>query len=149
MKSELWFDRTNIRVDLLNECGQNTLSEAIGLEITEVTEQSVLGKLQVSSQNCQPLGLLNGGTSMAIIEILGSVAANLTLDRQIFVAVGQSIQGSHFRPAKLGEWVFAAATPLHVGKKSQVWEVSILNSEDKLVCKGSITMAVITLNNGK
>lgn len=149
MKSELWFDPTNIRVDLLNEYGKNTLSEAIGLEITEVTEHSVLGKLQVSSQNCQPLGLLNGGTSMAIIEILGSVAANLTLDKQNFVAVGQSIQGSHFRPAKLGEWVFAAALPLHIGRKTQVWEVSIHNADEKLVCKGSITMAVISRDNGK
>lgn len=149
MKSELWFDRTNIRVDLLNEYGQNTLSEAIGLEISGITENAVEGKLQVSTRNCQPLGLLNGGTSMAIIEILGSVAANLTLDRQIFVAVGQSIQGSHFRPAKLGEWVFAAAVPLHLGRKSQVWEVSIHNVDEKLVWKGSITMAVISRDNGK
>jgi len=43
----------------------------------------------------------------------------------------------------MGERIFAEAQALHVGKKSHVWEVVIVNSKGKVVCKGTITMAVI------
>lgn len=98
--------------------------------------------MPVNNNTIQPFGVLNGGASLALIESLGSMAANLALDREKFVAVGQTVNGSHFKPAFLGEIVTGIAKPLHIGKTSQVWEVSI-SSGNNLICKGSITMAVI------
>lgn len=123
------------------------MSTAIGLSFTKVTTDSLEAEMTVSELNCQPLGHLNGGASMAAVEIVGSMAANLVIDRDQYVAVGQNIQGSHFRPAKIGETVTAIASALHVGRKSHVWEVDIVNASGKRVCKGSITMAVIPTGN--
>lgn len=139
---EAIFNTANISIEALNQRCENTLNTAIGLEFTEITNTELRASLEVSHKNCQPLGHLNGGTSLAMIEILGSLAANLVIDKE-WVAVGQQVQANHFRPALLGETVYASATALHLGKRSSVWEVSITNQKNKLVCKGSITMAII------
>lgn len=141
------FDCANIQIEQLNERCAKTMSTAIGLSFTKVTTDSLEAEMTVSELNCQPLGHLNGGASMAAVEIVGSMAANLVIDRDQYVAVGQNIQGSHFRPAKIGETVTAIASALHVGRKSHVWEVDIVNASGKRVCKGSITMAVIPIGN--
>ncbi len=140
---EPFFDTANIHVDALNARCENTLNTAIGLSFTKITEDALFAELLVSTQNCQPLGHLNGGTSLAIVEILGSMAANLVIDHDKWVAVGQQVNAHHFRPALLGERVIAEANALHIGRKSQVWEVDIRNESGKDVCKGTITMAVI------
>ena len=140
---EALFDHANISIEALNARCENTLNTAIGLSFTKIDESCLYAELEVSTRNCQPLGHLNGGTSLAIIEILGSLAANLVIDGKRFVAVGQQVNAHHFRPALMGERVFSEAHALHIGKKSHVWEVVILNSKDKIVCKGTITMAVI------
>jgi 1,4-dihydroxy-2-naphthoyl-CoA hydrolase len=140
------FDTANISIDALNKRCENTMSTAIGLVFTEITADALKAKMMVNASNCQPLRMLNGGASMAVVEILGSMAANLILDRDKEVALGQSITGNHFRPVKEGEWIEAFAIPIHIGRKSQVWEVSLYQSEGKLVCKGTMNMAVIAIN---
>lgn len=139
------FDVANIRIDELNKRCENTMSTAIGLKFTEITESILRGEMLVNESNCQPLRMLNGGASMAIVEIMGSMAANLVIDRAHFVALGQSITGNHFRPVKEGEKVTAEAVALHIGKKSQIWEVSIFQNQGKLVCKGTLSMAVVPI----
>lgn len=139
------FDTANIRIEDLNKRCENTMSTAIGLMFTEITESVLKAKMEVNASNCQPLRMLNGGASMAIVEILGSMAANLVLDRNKEVALGQSITGNHFRPVNEGETVNAEAKAIHIGRKSQVWEVSIFQKEGKLVCKGTMNMAVIPI----
>ncbi len=143
MEARPIFDIANIRLEALNERCLNTMNTAIGFEFIEIHEDVLVGELEVSEKNCQPMGLLNGGASMAAIEIAGSMAANLVIPREKNVAVGQNIQGSHFRPARMGERIRVEARPLHIGGRSHIWEVILLNAQQKLVCKGSITMAVI------
>jgi 1,4-dihydroxy-2-naphthoyl-CoA hydrolase len=140
---EALFDTANISIEGLNKRCEDTLNTAIGLEFTEISESNLYARLRVDERNCQPLGHLNGGTSLAIIEILGSLSANLVLKSKDFVAVGQQVNAHHFRPAMKGEWVFAVSHALHIGKKSQVWEVIVSNEYHKILCKGTITMAVI------
>lgn len=140
---ETLFDIANIRIEDLNERCKDTLNTAIGFIYTRITGTTLHAELEVSNKNCQPMGHLNGGTSLAIIEILGSTAANLVLDASLQVAVGQQVNAHHFRPALLGERVHAHTNALHIGKKSHVWEVLIQNTAGKLICKGTITMAVI------
>jgi uncharacterized protein (TIGR00369 family) len=140
---ETLFDIANIRIEDLNERCKNTLNTAIGFHYTRITGSTLHAELEVSDKNCQPMGHLNGGTSLAIVEILGSTAANLVLDTSLQVAVGQHVNAHHFRPALIGERVYAHTVALHIGKKSHVWEVLIENAAGKLICKGTITMAVI------
>jgi 1,4-dihydroxy-2-naphthoyl-CoA hydrolase len=101
--------------------------------------------MEVNDKTCQPMGVLHGGASLALIETVGSMAANLAIDRNHFAAVGQNVHCHHFKPTPIGDTVTGIAHPLHIGKTSQIWEVSITRKDGVLVCKGNITMAVVSL----
>jgi 1,4-dihydroxy-2-naphthoyl-CoA hydrolase len=138
----LFFDRANISLDALNRRCEGTLNTALGIVFTEVGDDYVKAEMPVNEHTIQPLGMLNGGASMALIETLGSMAANLAVDRTRWVCFGLDINGNHIRPAFKGQKVTGIAKPLHIGSTTQVWEVRIEDEQQKLVCIGRITMAV-------
>ncbi len=129
----------------MNKRCENTLNTSLGIIFTEFGADYLCATMPVNANTAQPLGMLNGGASLALIETLGSMAANLALDREKFVAIGQNVTGSHFKPAMKGDTVKGTANPLHLGKTSQVWEVIIHRSDGVMICKGNITMAVVPL----
>jgi 1,4-dihydroxy-2-naphthoyl-CoA hydrolase len=56
--------------------------------------------------------------------------------------VGQEINANHVRAARRG-LVTGTARPVHLGGRTHVWGIEIVNSEQKLVCISRLTMAVI------
>ena len=122
--------------------GKNTLTEHIGIEITEVGEDYLIGKMPVDHRTHQPMGLLHGGASVVLAETLGSIAATLTLDLSKQYAVGLEINANHIKGVKEG-FVYGKASPIHVGKRTQVWEIRMTNENDQITCISRITMAVI------
>lgn len=98
--------------------------------------------MPVDERTIQPMGMLNGGASMALVETVASAGANLHLDREKQVGFGLEINGNHCKPAFKGEVVEATATPLHVGKTTQVWQVHIHNQAGELVNTSRMTIAV-------
>ena len=123
-----------------------TLADALGIEITAVTADSIEGRMPVDGRTHQPMGLLHGGASVAFAETLGSIAAALCLpDRAKQACVGLEINANHLKSVRDG-WVRGRATPLHIGRSTQVWEIRITHEETgALVCISRITMAVIDL----
>jgi uncharacterized protein (TIGR00369 family) len=91
------------------------------------------------------MGLLHGGASVAFAETLGSIAAAGRIDRSKQACVGLEINANHLNGVRDG-WVLGRATPVHVGRSTQVWEIRISHEETgALVCISRITMAVIDL----
>ena len=123
-----------------------TLSDALGIEITAITDEYVEGRMPVDGRTHQPMGLLHGGASVALAETLGSVAAHFRLpDRSKQAAVGLEINANHLKGVREG-WVRGRATPVHIGRSTQVWEIRITHEETGvLVCLSRITMAVVDL----
>ena len=64
----------------LREIGKNTIAEALGMELTEIGDGEVKGKLPVDSRTHQPYGLLHGGASVVLAETLGSVGSHFLVD---------------------------------------------------------------------
>lgn len=79
---------------------------------------------------------------MALAETLGSVAAMCCLDTTLQYCVGIEINANHIKSAKAGV-VTGRVTPVHVGKKTQVWEIRIKNEKNELVCISRITVAIL------
>ena len=123
-----------------------TLADALGIEITAVTADYIEGRMPVDGRTHQPLGLLHGGASVALAETLGSLAAASRLpDPTKQGCVGLEINANHLKGVRDG-WVRGRATPVHVGRSTQVWEIRITHEETGvLVCISRITMAVIDL----
>jgi uncharacterized protein (TIGR00369 family) len=122
-----------------------TLVDALGIEITELTDDYLEGRMPVDGRTHQPAGLLHGGASVALAETLGSLAASLRVDRTKQACVGLEINANHLKGVRNG-WVRGRATPVHLGRSTQVWEIRISHEETgALVCISRITMAVIDL----
>lgn len=126
----------------LNELCRNTLAEVLGIEFTEVGEDFICGKMPVDHRTHQPMGLLHGGASVALAETLGSVGAALQINSEKQACVGLEINANHIKSVRNG-YVHGRAVPVHIGRKTQIWEIRITNDAGDLVCISRITMAVL------
>jgi uncharacterized protein (TIGR00369 family) len=118
------------------------MAKHIGIEMTEIGQDYMVAKMPVDHRTIQRIGIMHGGASLALAETIGSIAASYCIDRENFFIVGQEINANHIRSVREGH-VHAKATPLHLGKRSQVWDIRITNDENKLVCVSRFTVAVL------
>jgi 1,4-dihydroxy-2-naphthoyl-CoA hydrolase len=123
---------------------KDNLCEAIGIEITELTSESIKGKMPIDHRTVQPMKILHGGASVALAESLGSIASNLIVDNSKYACVGLDINANHLRPGTSG-FVYAEAKPIHIGKKTHVWGIEIKDEKGKMICVSRLTMAVIQI----
>lgn len=126
----------------------NTIAAQLGLRITEFGEDYLRGTLPVDGRTKQPYGRLHGGASCVLAEELGSIGASLCTDPAKVFVVGLEINANHVRAATGGS-VTGTARPLHIGRATQVWEIRIEDEQQRLVCISRLTMAVVSLQDGK
>ncbi len=126
----------------LGAMAPGTMIETLGIEIVEVREDALVGRMPVDRRTVQPAGVLHGGASVALAETLASWAGYLSVDRERFHVVGQEINANHIRPVASG-WVTATASPVNIGRRAHVWEIRIVDDSGRLVCISRCTLAVI------
>ena len=126
----------------INERSKNTLVETLGIEITDIGEQYIAGRMPVDHRTKQPFGVLHGGASVALAETLGSIGGGLQVDVDTQSIVGIEINASHLKPVSSG-WVYGTADAVRIGKKIQVWGIVIKDQNQNIVCKSRLTLAVI------
>lgn len=131
-----------VTLEELNRTRANTLAERIGIEITEVGDDYLKGRMPVDYRTLQPYGIMHGGASAALAETLGSIAGSLVLDPEKEYCVGMEINANHIRSVQSG-YVVGKATPIHVGRTTQVWQIRIETEDGNLVCISRLTLAVI------
>ncbi|MDX8363783.1 hotdog fold thioesterase [Cytobacillus sp. Hm23] len=124
---------------------ENSLVNHLGIEIVEVNEERTVATMPVDERTCQPFGILHGGASVALAETVASFGAFNLIDQEKEGCVGLEINANHIR-AKRGGVVTAIGTPLHRGKKTHVWEIKIVDEQDKLICISRCTMAIVELD---
>src|ERR1044072_3400575 len=78
-----------------------TLPDLMGITITELSPQRVVGTMPVKG-NTQPFGLLHGGASCVLAESLGSIGSALHAVTYGKVAVGVDINATHHRAVREG-----------------------------------------------
>jgi 1,4-dihydroxy-2-naphthoyl-CoA hydrolase len=137
----IWHDPA-ITAEQINPIGKGNMAEWLGIEITEVGDDYLKATMPVDHRTRQPYGLLHGGASVVLAETLGSVGAAFVVDRNKYDCVGLEINANHLRGVREG-LVTAIARPIHIGKTTQVWDIRIHDSRDKIVCISRITIAVL------
>jgi 1,4-dihydroxy-2-naphthoyl-CoA hydrolase len=103
-----------------------TLNSSLGILFTEVGDDFVRGTMPVDERT----------------ETLGSMGAAMCVDANEYQVVGQEINANHVRAARRGV-VTGTARPVHLGGRTHVWGIEIVNADQKLVCISRLTMAVI------
>ena len=121
---------------------QNTLQSTIGIEITDIGDDFVCGKMPVDNRTKQPFGLLHGGASVSLAETLGSIGGATRVYNNNETVVGIAINANHLKSVRDG-WVYGKATPIQINKNIQVWEIKITNETKELICICRLTLMVV------
>lgn len=123
---------------------RETLGRTLGIEIVEAGPDRVVATMPVEPRHHQPLGYLHGGASVALAETVASVGAYLAAPEG-HTAFGMEINANHLRPVREGT-LTATATPVAVGRTTQVWQADLRDERGRLVCVSRCTLAVVPLD---
>ncbi len=135
-----WF--SDFTPEMLNDRPKNHIGALLGIEFTEIGEDYLCATMPVDERTHQPIGILHGGASVVLAETLGSIAAYMCIDPQKYIAVGLEVNANHLRPVSSG-LVKGICKPLHIGGKTQVWEIKIYNDKGKINCVSRLTVAIL------
>lgn len=123
---------------------QNTLMEQLGIEFTNVGEDFVEATMPVDKRTHQPMGMLHGGATAALVESLGSMGSHVFLEPEKQSAVGLEINVNHLKGVKSGI-VKAHGKLIHRGRRTHVWQVDVFNESEQLIATGRLTNMIIEL----
>lgn len=132
----------------INALHARTLVEHLGIDFTEIGRDHLRARMPVDGRTLQPFGLLHGGASVVLAETLGSVGGTMTIDPSRLQVVGQEVNANHIRGVRDG-WVTGTARPVHLGGRSQVWGIEIVDREGRLACVARLTLAIFERHAGR
>ena len=118
------------------------LARLLGIEVVEARPGRVLARLTVRAEICTSGGILHGGAFMALADTAGAIGASLNLrpgDNTTTIESKTNFLGS----AAVGAVVTAEALPVHVGRRSSVWQTRITNEAGKLLALVTQTQLVL------
>ena len=124
-----------------NAFNQNTAVSRLGIEITDIGDNYIKATMPVDERTKQPMGLLHGGASVLLAETLGSIASVMAAEPGN-QCVGLEVNANHLKAVTRGH-VIGTASPLHIGRSTQVWSIVIQTPEGKDVCISRLTVAVL------
>ena len=122
--------------------GRQPLAKLLGIEVVEARADRVLARLTVREAVCTAGGILHGGAFMALADTAGAIGASLNLrpgDGTTTIESKTNFLGG----APIGAVVTAEATPVHVGRRSSVWQTRITDTTGKLLALITQTQLVI------
>ena len=107
-------------------------AELMGVEIAEREKVRVVGRLTVREDLCTAGGILHGGAYMAFADTLGAIGGFLNLPQGARTTTLES-KTNFLGSAKVGQTVIGEATPLHVGRRSSVWQTRVTSEDGRLL----------------
>jgi 1,4-dihydroxy-2-naphthoyl-CoA hydrolase len=113
----------------------------LGLEFTEISPDRTRAQLDVAPKLLQPMGIVHGGVYCAMVESLASVAAYTWMaakggDGSV---VGVNNNTDFLRAIGSG-MIYGTAIPIHRGRRQQLWQVTIVDPDDRLVARGQVRL---------
>jgi uncharacterized protein (TIGR00369 family) len=123
----------------LGDLGKGFDSE-LGLRYLDLTPDGGRAELEISDKLLQPWGIVHGGVYCSIIESLASVSAAVWLaENGGGVVVGVNNNTDFLRAIKKGT-VTAVSTPIHRGRRQQLWSITVTDDSDRLVARGQVRL---------
>lgn len=121
-----------------------TLMTTLGMTMEEMTPERVVFSMPVTPHHHQPYGLMHGGVSLALAETVASAGSVQFVDTATQMVVGLEINANHLRSVSSG-LVKAVGIPIHVGRRTVVWEIKIYDDAENLLCISRCTIAIVPL----
>jgi 1,4-dihydroxy-2-naphthoyl-CoA hydrolase len=132
-----------VPLEKINAFRKDTLMEVLDISCVELGDDYIVATMPVDHRTHQPMGLLHGGASAALIESVGSMGSTLLLDLSKEAPVGIEINANHIGNMKSGV-VKAVGKIVHAGKRTHLWQVDLYDQETgKLICTGRLTIMIV------
>lgn len=138
MSDSIWKKPTDLTT--INDFSKGCMVGHIGIEFVEIGSDFLVATMPVDERTVQPLGLLHGGASAALLETVASVGATWAVGMEEF-CVGVELNINHIKAKRHG-LVKATGRPLQLGGTIQVWNVDIKDEQGGMVATGRLTLAV-------
>jgi|TARA_B110000438_G_scaffold110950_1_gene108809 1,4-dihydroxy-2-naphthoyl-CoA hydrolase len=121
---------------------KGTIDEHLGIKIIDVGDDYITGTMPADARTFQPYGIVHGGANVVLAETLGSIAGAHVIDMSTTRCMGQEVSATHLRPVSSG-LVTGTAKPIHLGRRSHVWEIRLTNDQGKLTCIAKLILAIV------
>ena len=141
--SSIWHNRPNLEM-MNGKMNGGTIVEHLGIKITEVGDDYLTGTMPADARTFQPYGVVHGGANVVLAETLGSIAGAHVIDFATTKCLGQEVSASHLRSVSSG-LVTGTARPIHLGRRSHIWEIRLEDDRGKLTCLSQLTLAILPM----
>lgn len=126
-----------------NQLGKSYLPELLGIEITKASENHFEAKFQLKKDLFAPNGYVHAGSLVSLADTLAGYACVGHLPEKAVSFTTIELKSNFLGTAKEGE-VIAIATPEHLGKTTQIWDVIVKHKEsDKKMALFRCTQLII------
>ncbi len=115
----------------------------MGVEIVEAGKDRVRGRLLVRPDLCTAGNILHGGAVMAFADALGATGAFLNLPEGAAGTTTIESKTNFIGAAKEGSTIEGESLPIHIGRRSSVWQTRLTRSDGKLVAVVTQTQMVL------
>jgi 1,4-dihydroxy-2-naphthoyl-CoA hydrolase len=112
----------------------------LGLVFTEISADRTRAQLDVVPKLLQPMGIVHGGVYCSMVESLASVAAYTWIAANGGGSVVGVNNNTDFLRAISSGKVYGTASPIHRGRRQQLWQVSVVDSDERLVARGQVRL---------
>jgi 1,4-dihydroxy-2-naphthoyl-CoA hydrolase len=116
--------------------------EHLGMEFTEVSLDRIVARMVARPDLCTAINNIHGGMLMAFADAIAAMGTILNLPEGKWTTTVES-KTNFLGPAPPGSVLLGEATPLHRGRRTQVWETRITHETGKLVAKVTQTQLVL------
>jgi 1,4-dihydroxy-2-naphthoyl-CoA hydrolase len=116
----------------------------LGLTILEVTPDGGRAQLSIKDELLQPWGIVHGGVYCSIVESLASVSAHVWLTENGGGTVVGVNNNTDFLRAISSGTVTAVSTPIHRGRRQQLWLITITDEDGRMVARGQVRLQNIS-----
>lgn len=123
----------------LSELGKGFDTE-LGLKYLDLSPDGGRAQLEITDKLLQPFGIVHGGVYCAIVESLASVSASVWLSEHGGGTVVGVNNNTDFLRAISAGTVTAESTPIHRGRRQQLWLITITDQDGRTVARGQVRL---------
>ena len=115
----------------------------MGLEVTSQEKDRIVGRISVREDLCTTGRIMHGGAVMAMADALGAIGAYLNIPEGAKATTTIESKTNFMRAAPFDSVVTGECTPLHVGRRTSVWQTTLRNEEHKTIAVVTQTQMVL------
>jgi uncharacterized protein (TIGR00369 family) len=117
-------------------------AELLGIRIVSAAPERVVAEMTVRADLCTHPAVLHGGAVMAFADTLGAWGTVLNLPAGASTTTIES-KTNFLGPAPAGAVVTGETTPVHRGRRTQVWQTKVTRADGKPVALVTQTQMVL------